>query len=130
MKASPRDPRFSRYNLFTKELFKQHDERPMEKQKQKGKGKNTNGGEKFFSEDLSIDMIEAWKKLSEKEKGEYTKQAQQLSAPTKAKKYLVLFLTRCAPNTFMQVCNNLKDRPEVMARLKAIRFDRLMRISC
>ncbi|KAI9110824.1 hypothetical protein K1719_018262 [Acacia pycnantha] len=38
--------------------------------------------------------------------------------------------TRCVPNTFFQVCNNLKGRPEAMRRLKVIGFDGLVDLSC
>ena len=128
MTHSQRDPRFSGYNLYAEEFFKQHVQK--QKAKGKGKGKKAIGADQRTYNDLSLQMRESWKKLSSTEKGEYTKRAQQLRGPSKVEKYIVPFLTRCAPNTFIHVCHKLKERPEAMARLKAIGFDRLVEISC
>ena len=91
MKHSQRDPRFSGYNLFTEEFFKQH----VRKQKAKGKvnGKKAIGADQRTHYVLSLQMRESWKRLSSTEKGEYTKRAQQLRAPGKVDKYIVPFLT-------------------------------------
>lgn len=106
-----RGPTFSGYKLFTEEFFLHKND----KKKQKDKGKQ---------------LKEAWNQLSDKERAEFSARAEQLRAPGKGKTYVVPFLTRSAPKQFMAVCNNLKDRPDVMNRLKEIGFDKLVNVSC
>lgn len=121
-----RAPTFSGYNLFTEEFFIEEGD----KNKEKHKGKHKEKGKAKSFKDVNLEVRQAWNKLSEKKKEEYSKRAEKLRAPGPGKGYVVPFLTRCAPNKFINVCNKLKERSDAMRRLKRIGFDKLVTISC
>ncbi|XP_028771718.1 uncharacterized protein LOC114728933 [Neltuma alba] len=111
-KDAQRSSNFSGYALFTEEFYK----------KSSKKYKSLEAG--------NAQVRKAWDKLSEQQREEYCERAKAQRPPTKSKKYIVPFYTRCAPKQFMQVCKHIKERKELMDRLKKIGFDKLVEVCC
>ncbi|KAK4281527.1 hypothetical protein QN277_013007 [Acacia crassicarpa] len=107
-------PKVSGYKLFMKAYYKQ---------KKKKNEEMVPLGQEAQS------VKQAWNALREDEKERYRKRAQKLSM-RQGKKYVVPFMTRCAPNQFMKLCQLIKDKPDMMERLEKIGFHKLVDICC
>ncbi|XP_028801895.1 glutamic acid-rich protein-like [Neltuma alba] len=83
---------FSGYALFTEDFYK----------KSSRKYKSLEAGNPHVKN--------AWDKLSEQQREEYCQRAKEQRPPTRSKKYIVPFYTRCAPKQFIQVILSTKDR--------------------